>query len=75
MPITRLNGKNLSRIPERVLVPQYDRSNINSGIVHVGVGNFHRAHEAYYTDQLFNAWRKKLGDLWRLFTGQGSENV
>ena len=30
----------------------YDRSNTKSGILHIGVGNFHRAHEAYYTDQL-----------------------
>jgi mannitol 2-dehydrogenase len=61
MSITRLNGNNLSRIPERVVVPQYERSNINSGIVHVGVGNFHRAHEAYYTDQLLNLGEKNWG--------------
>lgn len=30
----------------------YERRNINSGILHIGVGNFHRAHQAFYTDQL-----------------------
>lgn len=30
----------------------YDRSNLKSGIVHFGVGNFHRAHQAVYLDQL-----------------------
>ncbi|WP_293916210.1 MULTISPECIES: mannitol dehydrogenase family protein [unclassified Sphingobacterium] len=30
----------------------YDRNTIQSGILHIGVGNFHRAHQAFYTDQL-----------------------
>lgn len=30
----------------------YDRSTITPGIVHFGVGNFHRAHQAVYLDQL-----------------------
>ena len=30
----------------------YDRKNTESGILHIGVGNFHRAHEEFYTDQL-----------------------
>ncbi|MGY0400270.1 MAG: mannitol dehydrogenase family protein, partial [Ostreibacterium sp.] len=32
----------------------YDRSQCSSGIIHVGVGAFHRAHQAYYTDQLLH---------------------
>nr|WP_321226217.1 mannitol dehydrogenase family protein [uncultured Psychroserpens sp.] len=48
----KLNTKNLSAISERVATPKYDRSNIKTGIVHVGIGGFHRAHEAFYTDQL-----------------------
>lgn len=31
---------------------QYNKENIQSGIVHIGVGNFHRAHEQYYTNLL-----------------------
>jgi len=31
---------------------RYERKNIQSGILHIGVGNFHRAHQAFYTDQL-----------------------
>ncbi|GHC50830.1 mannitol dehydrogenase family protein [Ulvibacter litoralis] len=49
-----LNTKNLSSISERVSVPKYDRSKIKTGIVHVGIGGFHRAHEAFYTDQLLH---------------------
>ena len=30
----------------------YERKNIQTGILHIGVGNFHRAHQAFYTDQL-----------------------
>jgi mannitol 2-dehydrogenase len=30
----------------------YKRENIQSGILHIGVGNFHRAHQEFYTDQL-----------------------
>ena len=30
-------------------LPTYDRSTLSPGIVHVGVGGFHRAHQAWYT--------------------------
>jgi mannitol 2-dehydrogenase len=44
-------------IPDRAdfAVPQYDRSAVRAGIVHFGVGGFHRAHQAMYLDQLMNA--------------------
>ncbi|MDG1871988.1 MAG: mannitol dehydrogenase family protein, partial [Flavobacterium sp.] len=48
----KLNSSNLSAISERVALPNYNRKNITTGIVHVGVGGFHRAHEAMYIDQL-----------------------
>ncbi|MBP1846873.1 mannitol 2-dehydrogenase [Rhizobium petrolearium] len=35
-------------------VPAYDPKNLTGGIVHFGVGNFHRAHQAVYLDDLFN---------------------
>ncbi|WP_034925228.1 mannitol dehydrogenase family protein [Gillisia sp. CAL575] len=50
----KLNNKNLSNISERISTPQYDRSKLKTGIVHVGIGGFHRAHEAFYTDQLLH---------------------
>ncbi|MGB3339542.1 MAG: mannitol dehydrogenase family protein [Devosia sp.] len=34
-------------------VPAYDRNDLSAGIVHFGVGNFHRAHQAVYLDDLF----------------------
>jgi len=38
-------------------VPAYDRARLRPGIVHFGVGNFHRAHQAVYLDRLFAAGR------------------
>lgn len=34
--------------------PAYDRSTITTGIVHFGLGNFHRAHQAMYLDRLMS---------------------
>ncbi len=43
----------LASIADRgVPVPSYDRSRLRPRIVHVGVGGFHRAHMALYTDEL-----------------------
>ncbi|CAN5381729.1 mannitol dehydrogenase family protein [soil metagenome] len=35
-----------------VIPYKFDRSHIQVGIVHIGVGNFHRAHQAFYTNLL-----------------------
>ncbi len=50
----KLNTSNLVSLPERVLRPTYDRSQVRQGIAHIGVGGFHRAHEAVYTEMLLN---------------------
>lgn len=50
-----LNQKSLTDLADRVPVPGYDRSEVASGIVHIGVGGFHRAHQAMYVDELLNA--------------------
>lgn len=47
-----LNQKNLDSMPPGVIVPSYNRDEVSTSIVHIGVGNFHRSHEAYYTDEL-----------------------
>ncbi|AWG20616.1 mannitol dehydrogenase [Flavobacterium faecale] len=49
-----LNNSSLKELSARVSVPQYNRENVTAGIVHVGVGGFHRAHEAMYLDQLLH---------------------
>lgn len=55
--LTRLSLANLPRIAETARVPAYERSALTAGILHFGVGNFHRAHQAVYLDDLFNAGR------------------
>lgn len=50
----KLNNQALGKLSANVSVPGYDRSAITPGIVHIGVGNFHRAHQAVYMDKLFN---------------------
>src|SRR4051812_11372173 len=41
-------------ISETAAVPAYDPAKLRPGILHFGVGNFHRAHQAIYLDDLFN---------------------
>ncbi|HEV7319943.1 MAG TPA: mannitol dehydrogenase family protein [Ensifer sp.] len=52
---TKLSLATLDQIRAKAGVPRYDRSHLTAGIVHFGVGNFHRAHQAVYLDDLFNA--------------------
>jgi mannitol 2-dehydrogenase len=49
-----LNSASLSSLDPSVAVPRYDRGAVRAGIVHVGVGAFHRAHQAMYLDRLMN---------------------
>lgn len=48
-----LSAATLPDIAARASVPVYDRSALTAGILHFGVGNFHRAHQAVYLDSLF----------------------
>ncbi|MBD2081712.1 mannitol dehydrogenase family protein [Leptolyngbya sp. FACHB-17] len=51
---TKLNQAALSRLSKTIRVPQYDRYLLKNGIVHIGVGGFHRAHQALYVDNYFH---------------------
>lgn len=53
--MTRLNAGSLSSLNDTVSVPGYDLGQRRIGIVHFGVGGFHRAHQAMYLDRLMNA--------------------
>ncbi len=44
---------NMNKQPQPMTQPTYDRSKLSAGIVHIGLGNFHRAHMAVYLDDLF----------------------
>jgi mannitol 2-dehydrogenase len=49
-----LNATTLPTLTSAAMVPRYHQADIAAGIVHFGVGNFHRAHQAVYLDDLFN---------------------
>ena len=53
LPIT-LNQANLSKLRADIVVPAYDRSVLPQHTVHMGVGGFHRAHQAVYLDDLMH---------------------
>ncbi len=48
----RLSDDALRVLPEHVLRPAYDRAEVKTGIVHLGAGPLHRAHQAVYTDDV-----------------------
>jgi mannitol 2-dehydrogenase len=50
-----LSNYTLPNVPGPVGQPAYNRSKLTEGIVHFGVGGFHRAHQAMYLDRLMNA--------------------
>ena len=52
--MTRLSSTTLDRLPASVVLPRYDRTG-PCGIVHLGTGAFHRAHQAVFFDALLNA--------------------
>ena len=59
----KLSNATLARLPATVARPAYDRDALRPGIVHIGCGNFHRAHMAVYLDDLF---AKGLGLDWAI---------
>jgi mannitol 2-dehydrogenase len=48
------NARRLKYWSDRLPAPAYDRALVMPGMVHVGVGGFHRAHQAMYHDRLMN---------------------
>ncbi|MER5455968.1 mannitol dehydrogenase family protein [Micromonospora sp. NPDC002389] len=47
-----LSNASLTSLPSEVEAPRYDRTALRGGIVHFGVGHFHRSHQAMYLDEL-----------------------
>lgn len=46
----RLSAQYLAELRPQVTYPRYDRTRLARGIVHLGIGAFHRAHQALYTE-------------------------
>ncbi len=52
--MSRLSAAILAHPPAGIAVPRYDRQAVTPGIVHLGIGAFHRAHMAVYVDDLLD---------------------
>ena len=52
-----LSNAALGGLPDDIRVPRYDRARLTPGIVHIGLGNFHRAHQAWYLHRLMDEGR------------------
>ena len=52
--MVKLSANNLSLLSKKVKIPAYNRSELQTGILHIGTGNFYRAHVAYFTDEILN---------------------
>jgi mannitol 2-dehydrogenase len=52
LPMPRLDASTLSSLGPSVWTPRYARDAVRTGIVHLGVGGFHRSHQAMYLDRL-----------------------
>jgi len=50
--VPQLSTATLATLGGSLSVPSYDRSSVRTGIVHLGVGAFHRSHQAMYLDRL-----------------------
>jgi mannitol 2-dehydrogenase len=52
-----LSRRNLPALSRSAKLPAYETADLTPGILHIGVGNFHRAHQAVFLDDLFNSGR------------------
>lgn len=59
----RLSTSTLHRLAKDVNRPEYSRGQVRTGIVHMGIGAFHRAHQAVYTDSVLASGDNKWGIL------------
>ncbi|MEK1889304.1 MAG: mannitol dehydrogenase family protein [Phyllobacterium sp.] len=59
----RLCETTLARLAKDTQTPGYDRGQIQTGIVHLGIGAFHRAHQAVYTDAVLANGDSRWGIL------------
>jgi fructuronate reductase len=57
----RLSQATLAELPRDVTRPGYDRGAVATGIVHLGIGAFQRAHQAMYTEAALNAGDRRWG--------------
>lgn len=61
--MTRLSAATLGTLPATFETPRYDRAQVKTGVVHLGLGAFHRAHQATFFDDALAAGDPRWGIL------------
>jgi len=61
--VSRLNDAALKGLPAEVARPAYDRAQVKTGVVHLGIGAFHRAHQAVVFDDALASGDLRWGVL------------
>ncbi len=71
----RLSCATLARLPGSVRRPAYDPAGLETGIVHLGAGAFHRAHQAVYTDDALAAGDRRWGTVGASLRATGTRDA
>ncbi|MFZ2158912.1 MAG: mannitol dehydrogenase family protein, partial [Bradyrhizobium sp.] len=71
----RLSNASLDHLPGHVRRPGYDRARVTPGIVHLGVGAFHRAHQAVVIDDLLAAGATDWGIVGASLRNSGTHDA
>ena len=60
---------------KQIISLSYNRDHVTSGILHIGVGNFHRAHLAFYMNNLLSDSSQNQWGICGLNLLQGDERI
>ena len=73
----KLLNNNLQKLEnkEGVILPQYDRASVVSGIMHMSIGGFHRSHQAVYVDDILSSGNNEWGICAVGLMPQDKENI
>ena len=61
--VVDLRARTIPALDERIDIPRYDRGSLTPAVVHLGVGGFHRAHQAVYLDDLARTGETGWGEI------------
>ena len=73
MEETILNNANLGKI--NIDKPGYDRADLKTSILHIGVGGFHRSHQSYYLDKLMSQTQDTSWGIQGVGLREGDRNI
>src|SRR3954454_20057053 len=71
----RLSNASLDQLPAQIRRPGYDRTRVTPGIVHLGIGAFHRAHQAVVIDDLLAAGATDWGIIGASLRNSDTQNA